>query len=101
MKWCIHHYESDCHGIDMIRMPSGKDQAWGGLSHPDHFSFCPLCGTPRPKEKTLEEKFVEVFERRSVNYAELGFGPSQPLQCELAEISRQHFQDLKTKENSK
>ncbi len=59
-SWCEHHYESDCHGIDMIRMPSGQDLAWGGLHHPDHFSFCPICGAKRPEErKSLAQKLSE------------------------------------------
>lgn len=57
MKWCAHHYESDCHGIDMIKFPSGMELCAGGTQHQDRFKFCPICGTPRPKEKTLAEKF--------------------------------------------
>ena len=39
---CI--YESDCHGIEMIKSPSGKEYAIGGTNHPDRWKFCPWCG---------------------------------------------------------
>ena len=59
MKWCEHHYEEESHGIDLIKLPSGKSMAWGGLNNKDHFKYCPYCGTPRPKEKSLEEELEE------------------------------------------
>jgi hypothetical protein len=53
-EWCEHtrheaHWEKDWlvvggHGLN------GKD-----------FMFCPICGTPRPTEKTLAEKFREYL----------------------------------------
>ena len=65
-QWCEHHYESDCHGIDMLKSPdgSGKDLCAGGTAHPSRFHFCPWCGKPRPtepKQPTLAEKLAKVW----------------------------------------
>lgn len=37
-------YESDCHGIEMIKSPSGKEWAIGGTDTQDRWKFCPWCG---------------------------------------------------------
>jgi len=37
-------YESDCHGIEMIKSPSGKEWAIGGTNTKDRWKFCPWCG---------------------------------------------------------
>lgn len=44
MKWCEH-------------FPDGVIKAYWG----HEWNFCPICGNPRPKEKTLEEKFGEFW----------------------------------------
>ena len=37
-------YESDCHGIEMIKAPSGKECAIGGTNHLDRWKFNPWNG---------------------------------------------------------
>lgn len=37
-------YDSDCHGIEMIKAPSGKEWAIGGTHSIDRWKFCPWCG---------------------------------------------------------
>ena len=50
-KWCEH-------GEQFIRwFHNGKEQ----------IRFCPICGTPRPKEIGLREKLVEKFEEVSTH----------------------------------
>jgi len=52
-KWCEHR------GI----VPDGT-----GEYYSDHnWKFCPICGTPRPKEIGLREKLVEKFEEVSTH----------------------------------
>ena len=41
---CVCVYESDCHGIEMIKSPSGKEWAIGGTNTKDRWKFCPWCG---------------------------------------------------------
>ena len=41
---CKCMYESDCHGIEMIKSPSGKEWAIGGTNTEDRWRFCPWCG---------------------------------------------------------
>jgi len=41
---CLCTYESDCHGIEMIKSPSGREWAIGGTHMEDRFRFCPWCG---------------------------------------------------------
>lgn len=43
-KKCQCVYESECHGIEMIKAPSGKEWAIGGTNMQDRFKFCPYCG---------------------------------------------------------
>lgn len=37
-------YESDCHAIEMIKSPSGKEWAIGGSCTIDRWRYCPWCG---------------------------------------------------------
>jgi hypothetical protein len=37
-------YESECHGIEMIKSPSGEENAVGGTDTMDRWKFCPWCG---------------------------------------------------------
>lgn len=53
--------------------------------------FCPICGTPRPKAKTLEEKFREVFDKRNVKYMDFGTDCQQPLESQLVRLATEHF----------
>ena len=41
-------YESTCHGIEMIKSPSGVEYAIGGTNHPDRWKHCPWCGGSIP-----------------------------------------------------
>lgn len=43
-KICKCVYESDCHGIEMIKTPSGEEYAIGGTDTKDRFRYCPYCG---------------------------------------------------------
>lgn len=45
-RGCPHVYESDCHGIEMIKSPSGKEWAIGGTNTRDRWSHDPWCGRP-------------------------------------------------------
>jgi len=42
--YCKCVYESDCHGIEMIKTPLGREFAIGGINTKDRFKFCPYCG---------------------------------------------------------
>lgn len=62
-NWCVRHYESDCHGIDMLKNGSSEVCA-GGTDHPLRFHFCPFCGAPRPEpRKTLAEKLADTYNK--------------------------------------
>ena len=50
----------------------------------EDFKFCPICGTPRPTERTLAEKFRNVIYRE-----DYGLGPS--LIKELIAITEEHY----------
>ena len=53
---CPHVYESDCHGIEMIKSPSGREFAIGGTNHKDRWLYDPWCGQAI---KTVAEKIAE------------------------------------------
>ena len=73
MKWCEHCNDEFCR--------------WGTwVTHLSNvWKFCPICGTPRPKEKTLEEKFKQWSKRiiGESNYPEMA--------KDLANIAEEHF----------
>lgn len=54
-EWCPHVYVSDCHGIEMIKTPSGKEFAIGGTDIKDRILYDPWCGKPikplKPKQR--------------------------------------------------
>lgn len=50
-KQCKCVYDSDCHAIEMIKSPSGKEWAIGGTCTQDRWNFCPWCGGILTKEK--------------------------------------------------
>ena len=54
MKWC-EHLKQEEKGVWWITYPRGG-YSW---TIGDENMFCPICGTPRPKEKTLEEKMAD------------------------------------------
>ena len=62
VEWCEHVFESDCHGIEMIKDPDGKEWAIGGTDTTGRWLFDPWCGkrTP-PVKKSLEEVVAEVI----------------------------------------
>ncbi len=41
---CPHIYESECHGIEMLKDPSGSEWAIGGTNHKTRWKFDPWCG---------------------------------------------------------
>jgi hypothetical protein len=49
--WCEH--------TDKVRSITVNYLSDGTLTIP-YFNYCPECGTPRPKEKTLAEKFCDA-----------------------------------------
>ena len=65
-EWCSHVYESDCHGIEMIKDPDGKEWAIGGTATTGRWLFDPWCGkrTP-PVKKSLEEVVAEAIDMTS------------------------------------
>ena len=46
---CKYVHASDCHGIEIIKSPSGKDWAIGGTDTQDRFKYCPWCGGELPR----------------------------------------------------
>ena len=56
-------YESDCHGIEMIKAPSGKEFAIGGTDTEDRFRFCPWCGGGLPFEAHVDLKDWKITRR--------------------------------------
>ena len=62
---------SDCHGIEMIKTPSGKDFAIGGTNTPDRFLFNPWNGKPLYAEK----------ERCSCGMSAGVFAPGNIIKC--------------------
>ena len=61
MRKCKCLYESDCHGIEMIKSPSGKEWAIGGTDTKDRWKFCPWCGGALPKGRISDEEPVFKF----------------------------------------
>lgn len=59
---CEHVYESDCHGIEMIKSPSGKEWAIGGTNTKDRWLFDPWCGKKLINKQPSEKKESEVEE---------------------------------------
>lgn len=62
-------YEHDCHGIEMIKSPSGKEWAIGGTHTKDRWKYCPWCGgvlnnnpTPSPEQSDEREVFLFAIE---------------------------------------
>lgn len=53
---CEHIYESDCHGIEMIKSPSGKEWAIGGTNTKDRWLFDPWCGKKLRNVQPSEKK---------------------------------------------
>lgn len=80
-KWCEHMYNAS---YVEIKRHDGSSIVIGVMG----VASCPECGTPRPREKSLAEKFDEHFKRCRV---------SESVTCanHLAEIAEAHFKETK------
>ena len=79
MKWCEHCNDEFC-----------RWETW--VTHLSNvWKFCPICGTPRPKEKTLEEKFKARLEMNPSGDLALTWIVDQWTIKKLAEIAEEHF----------
>lgn len=82
MKWCEH-----IKPYLGIQVPS---MGWVTQFPVECWMCCPICGTPRPKEKTLREKFQSFLESRVEN--SLGYmTKEQKAADQLAEIAEAHY----------
>lgn len=54
MKWCEHTKPGKVFEIPNWLNPR--------VIHAGDWNFCPICGTPRPQEKSLEQKFKEFLD---------------------------------------
>lgn len=68
--WCEH-------------MDNYKSEKW--YLADKEFQFCPVCGTPKPKEESLEEKFETFWNLAKFN--------NQTIFKDLASVARKHFKD--------
>lgn len=89
-------YESDCHGIEMIKSPSGKECAIGGTNHPDRWNFSPWSGEKLIKEEspceTGHKDWLKEYGRLEEKFQD--FLPNTlewPRAKELAKIARDHY----------
>jgi hypothetical protein len=58
-EWC-YHLQNRGEGLKLYQDGANKSHILG-QSHTTYFQFCPICGAPRPTEKTLEQKFREYL----------------------------------------
>ena len=72
---------------------SGKDVHAFVPTTDEHWKFCPICGTPRPVEKSLAEKFDEYC-GDTLSFGER-HGDRMSAIKEMAEIAEQHFREKK------
>lgn len=92
-------YESDCHGIEMIKSPSGRAWAIGGTMTQDRWSWCPWCGgfivnvrskiehhEPKEEKKELFGKGVAGF---------MAEEKKEWCECEKPELCKAMYSDLK------
>ena len=87
MKWCEHiKMGKDWPYMNTLYYSNGE---YRGL-HILEEKFCPICGTPRPVEKTLAEKINEWF----VNNGMFTKGYDSSFEAKhLAEVAEQHFKE--------
>ena len=80
-SWCEHiKPEYDGKVLNFMGVHAGWPDQKG------HWNFCPICGTSRPKEKTLAEKFYDHTNFcRAVN--------SVAFLDHLAYIATEHFKE--------
>lgn len=97
--WCPHVYESDCHGIEMIKDPLGKEWAIGGTDAHEtgRWTHDPWCGLPikNPTPKPLVERLADKLEHY---LATENYGSAITKCNEMAQISldflREHKEEL-------
>lgn len=82
MRWCEHCIKSPISG------DREEYHLKGFAIYCDSFNYCPICATPRPKEKSLAEKFADWGEYQSAMSYEEMFK-------ELAKIAEEHFNQSK------
>ena len=91
MKWCEHMISSK----DDSKFDEDKDgyaYCDGYFEKVSRWKLCPICGTPRPKEQTLEEKFIKMFKQSGEQvYANLPSG----FITYLAQTAIEHFEETK------
>lgn len=82
MEWCKHCSSTGGNQLT-IEEGFGRDDFRWSISDGIAVKFCPICGTPRPKETSLEEKFLEAHVKGNPSFGT------------LAEIARKHFESPK------
>jgi hypothetical protein len=81
MRWCEHISKRfQYQGWEFIITSTSTILAYDWL-------FCPKCGTPRPKEQTLAEKFHDYLGAR------LPSNPFYVSAVELSKIASKHFEE--------
>ena len=89
---CPHVYESNCHGIEMIKDPNGKEWAIGGTNRAERWKFDPWCGKETPSvPKSLEEEFLSIFKIHNNQYGSAKEWRNVVIK-ELAFIARKYFE---------
>ena len=82
-SWC-QHLRWNCRSKEWVEAGYESYTNMTRHVHENSWNFCPICGTPRPKEKTLAEKFGE-FLFDSKNIMKGGVAEN------LARIAEDHF----------
>ena len=63
-KYCPHVYESDMHGVEMIKAPNGEEFAVGGTDNKTRYKFDPWCGKEiRPSEPSKRGKLAKIIQQ--------------------------------------
>ena len=88
-KWCEHIKGQEGTIYTTINYDFGRCST----SVPFYINFCPICGTPRPKEKSLEEKLEAVFNSHSHETCELHKSSHCSVIKHLAETAEAHFKE--------
>ena len=99
-KWCI-HMDVDYVRIYLDKKTFGGTGSSGMECDKAGVNFCPICGTPRPKELTLEEKLrSELFRwydkdvcERDNHSGEVMSTDLNDLCVSVMEIATEHFEE--------
>ena len=78
--WC-EHMKNKGDGLKLYKWHDDSIHSLG-QSHTEYFQFCPICGTPRPKEKSLAEKFMDI-----------PFPMTRLCADKLSDIASEHFKN--------